>query len=330
MIHGDRVSLIITLFACPKPFRGQTDIIQRNAIESWTRLRPKPEIILLGTDVGLAEVCREFGLIHAKEIIRNEYGTPLVNSVFKVGQEKASYPVVCYINSDIILMSGFIRSVETVAARMPKFLILGQRQDINMDRHWNFDSDDWEEDMALLVARKGVLHPPNGIDFFCFPRGMYTEIPPFAIGRFAWDNWLVWQAWAKGVPIVDVTDAVAAIHQNHGYEARTIHKLDSQYVGAGKHGYSSRSIKKIDGIWVKLGPEVRQNIALVPDINNLNIWAATWRLDHKGRIGRRWLKLRLSYLYYQLICVVPLYWPRFGRLIRWMSSVKTTLIKGRF
>src|SRR4030042_6729586 len=100
---------MITFFACPKACIGHIDIIQRNAIGSWTLLRPKPEIILMGTDKGVAEICQELGLIHIAEIDKNEYGTPLVSSIFEVAQEIAAYPIVCYINSDILLMSDFAR-----------------------------------------------------------------------------------------------------------------------------------------------------------------------------------------------------------------------------
>ena len=39
---------MLTLFAVPKPFRDHTAMIQRNAITSWTLLRPHPQIILFG------------------------------------------------------------------------------------------------------------------------------------------------------------------------------------------------------------------------------------------------------------------------------------------
>src|SRR5262249_22071385 len=37
------------------------------------------------------------------------------------------------------------------------------------------------------------------------------------IGRVGWDHWLVGKAYADGIPIVDVTDVVCAVHQNHDY-----------------------------------------------------------------------------------------------------------------
>ncbi len=45
----------LTILAMPKPFRGHIGIIQRNAITSWTKLQPRPEILLFGTEEGAAE-----------------------------------------------------------------------------------------------------------------------------------------------------------------------------------------------------------------------------------------------------------------------------------
>ena len=53
---------LLTIFATPKRFQGHIGVIQRNAIASWTHLKPKPEIILFGTDEGTAEIARGFGV----------------------------------------------------------------------------------------------------------------------------------------------------------------------------------------------------------------------------------------------------------------------------
>src|SRR5712664_4002027 len=88
---------MITIFAMPKAFRGHIDVIQRNAIMSWTRLSIKPEIILLGTDEGTAEVAREFGVRHLPEVARNPEGTPLVSDLFAQGQRCAANDLLCYV-----------------------------------------------------------------------------------------------------------------------------------------------------------------------------------------------------------------------------------------
>ncbi len=317
---------MITLFACPKAFHGHIDTIQRNAIISWTRLSPKPEIILLGIDEGVAEICNELGLIHVAEVERNEYGTPLVNSVFKIGQARANHPVVCYINSDIILTDDFLRAMESIAAKMPRFLVLGQRMDIEINAAWNFDSPDWQADLKNLLAQKGILHAPTGIDFFCFPRGLYQEIPPFAIGRLKWDNWLVWWARTQGFPVVDITKAVRIAHQNHGYDPGTLQKLEAEASIERNHGRPPRKLTGVRVTWTEIGAEARQNMELAGE-RNLNIWAANWMLDPKGRLRRRQITLIPEYIYYQMKCVIPLYWPAFGKGLAWITSVTKHLLR---
>jgi hypothetical protein len=46
----------MTIFAIPKPFIGQIGVIQKNAIASWTKLSPRPEIILFGDEIGTGAI----------------------------------------------------------------------------------------------------------------------------------------------------------------------------------------------------------------------------------------------------------------------------------
>jgi hypothetical protein len=43
---------MITFFTTPKPFCGHIGVIQRNAIESWKRIRPSVEVIPFGDEEG--------------------------------------------------------------------------------------------------------------------------------------------------------------------------------------------------------------------------------------------------------------------------------------
>ncbi|MDW8087900.1 MAG: hypothetical protein RMJ45_07950 [Candidatus Calescibacterium sp.] len=218
---------MITLFACPKPFKDKKiSIIQRNAIRSWTLLSPKPDIILFGDDFGVDKICQEFGLKHIAYVVKNEFGTPLVSDIFRKAQDMAEYNILCYVNADIILMSDFIQAVSFVSKlKRPEFfikfrrvfLIAGQRYDLDIDDAINFDDADWEIKLKSAVKEKGKIHPPYGSDYFVFPRGMFRDIPDFAIGRPGWDNWLIYKARAEKIPVVDATDVIIAVHQNHDY-----------------------------------------------------------------------------------------------------------------
>jgi hypothetical protein len=207
---------VLTLFSIPKPFHGHIEIIQQNAIKSWTLMRPRPEIVLFGDEKGTAETARLFGTRHVPQVARNEYGTPLVNDLFDQAQRTAAHNVLCYVNADIILMSDFLQTVSRVIDWRNPVLMVGRRWDMEMAESLDF-STGWENAMRSRLDSSGVLHAATGIDYFVFPRGMWRDIPPFAIGRTTWDNWLIYRARAIRVPVVDVTKALVAVHQDHNY-----------------------------------------------------------------------------------------------------------------
>ena len=207
----------LTIFAMPKPFVGHLATIQKNAIRSWTRLRPAPEIILIGDEAGTREMAEDVGARHIPNVRRNEFGTPLVDYIFQTAQDHASHSVMAYVNADMILSQSFATGVQKVQAELSKFLLIGQRWDLPIVDEIDFSQSRWQELLTEQVQEHGTLHAECGIDYFVFPKGLYPEIPPFAIGRTAWDNWLVMTPHKLGVPVVDGTEFIMAVHQDHDY-----------------------------------------------------------------------------------------------------------------
>lgn len=209
---------MFTLFTIPKAFKGHIDVIQRNAIQSWMCLDPHIEIILFGTDAGTAEIAREYGLRHEPRVERNEFGTILLNSVFLQAQKLARYDLLCYVNCDIMLLDEFPQAIQHVFALHREFLMVGQRTDVDIRSLWPFYRPEWRAELRDFAARTGKMRPPNWIDYFAFSRGLYgADLPPFAIGRTHWDDWLVWKVLSERKPVVDVSPVVLAVHQNHDY-----------------------------------------------------------------------------------------------------------------
>jgi len=206
---------MLTIFTIPKPFHGHIDIIQRNAIQSWTRLRPACEIVLCGDELGIREVAREFEAKHVQNMAHNEFGTPLLDSAFALAEQVAKYPLMCYVNADIMLLSDFIKAVERI--RFPRFLMVGRRWNIDLTTSWDFEPSDWEGQLRKYVAEHGLIQPPIGSDYFVFQKGALGKLPPFAVGRPAWDNWMIYRARALGITVIDATRATTVIHQNHDY-----------------------------------------------------------------------------------------------------------------
>ncbi len=264
---------MLTIFTIPKPFSEHIGVIQTNAVHSWLLLHFECEVILFGNEEGTAEVASKFGIRHIPHVERNEYGTPLLNSIFSVAQDTASHPLMCYVNADIILMSDFLTAIRQI--QMPSFLLIGRRWDIDLKKPLDFSSPDWEEQLRARLAEAGRLHGSSGLDYFLFPRGIYRGIPPFAIGRTAWDNWLVYQARLLKIPVIDATKAVTAIHQNHDYT-----HIPSKETGAWK------------------GPEAMRNLELTRRGEHaLTLEHATWILTPEGitrALTMRHLYLRLD------------------------------------
>ena len=209
---------MLSLFTIPKPFHGRIDVIQRNAIRSWTLLRPACEIILFGDEEGTGEAAAEFGVRHEPEVACNEYGTPLLNDLFARSEDLATYGLLFYVNADIILIDDFMRAVERVASTKRRFLMVGRRWNVDLKEPWDFSAPDWEAKLSVHTGEHGELFTEWGIDYFVFPRGLFGTIPPLAIGRAYYDNWLICEARRRFAAVVDATPVVTAVHQNHNYD----------------------------------------------------------------------------------------------------------------
>ena len=209
---------MLTIFSTPKPFAGHIDLIQRNAIQSWKRLDRDVEIILVGDDMGTAEVCREMGLRYIAQVQRNQHGTKYLASIYDQAQNAAQHEILCHVNCDIILLSDFIDAVRRVRAAHQRFLMAGQRWDVDLREHIDFLEAGWEAKLRKLARETGRRRPPQWIDYFVFRKGLfYGRIPEFVIGRPGWDNWLLWYPRSIDVPVIDASRVVMAIHQNHDY-----------------------------------------------------------------------------------------------------------------
>lgn len=214
----------LTLFSAPKPFTDpHIATIQRNAIKSWTLL-PDVEVILLGEETGLAEAARELGVKHLPNVARNESGTPLISSMFQLARENSHSDLLCIINADMLLMPDFVEAAKQVKSQRlvlsrvegSEFVLLSQRWDLDVTQPLEFTAD-WESRLRNTVHATGILHRPAGSDFFLFPNSCYTNLPPFAIGRAGWDNWMIYKARKEGWPVIDCTPSVMIVHQDHDY-----------------------------------------------------------------------------------------------------------------
>lgn len=207
---------MLTLFTAPKPFRGHIGLIQANAIRSWMALAPDIEVLLVGDEPGLAEAAQAFRVRHLAGIDHSESGAPSLLSVFGEARRAARYPVLCYLNADIILLDDFLPAVQQVARKLERFLVVGQRWDLKVFDPLGLDPE-WRTSLREQIRARGRLHRPVGSDYFVFPIDQYPEIPDFTIGRSGWDNWMIYDGRRRRIPVIDAGQAITVVHQDHDY-----------------------------------------------------------------------------------------------------------------
>ncbi len=210
----------IAIFGLPKPFtHPHTRLIQRNALASWRQLGPQVETILLGNDAGIAETAKEFEIKHSGEIRSNEHGTPLLSDAFRKVREMTDADILMYCNCDVILLDDLVKTIKILrsSSQVKSFVAFGRRTNLRVERE--IDVSD-RNDLRTLLAdtkSKGRMAPVVCKEYFAFTRDIFQEIPDFAVGRGNWDNWMIANTKSLGLPVIDVSKMVTAIHQDHDY-----------------------------------------------------------------------------------------------------------------
>lgn len=148
----------------------------------------------------------------------NEHNTPFLDSVFKTMHELTTEnTTLCFVNSDIILGEDFTQAVKQI--NWNQFLLVGQRSNIKLEK--NYQLEDINDVTSLQkLAKKTAQHSGYvGSDYFCYTSSSgFNSIPPLLVGRAAWDNWMMYRARELNIPLIDASDFITAVHQDHDYE----------------------------------------------------------------------------------------------------------------
>jgi len=210
---------MLTIFTTPKPFHGHQSIIQWNAWRSWSLIEPRPEVLVLDAAEGASRAAAELGFRHVPGVARNQFGTPLIRSIFQLGQDNARFPIVCYLNSDVILLNDFTSTLAEVAASQHEgeYLLVGRRWNANIVEPLRFADPGWRSTLSRRVHEEGWQESAAAMEFFAFSRRVRWEFPDFAVGRGAWDGWLVHHARRRGFRIIDASARITLVHQQHDY-----------------------------------------------------------------------------------------------------------------
>ncbi len=201
---------MITLYTTCRAFDDQFNVIQRNALYSWSLLSPKPEVLVFGMDHGTKEICKELDYQYITNIEYSSYGTPMLNSMMEQAERVASFPQLLLISSDIVLFQSVMTAAKACAERELCGTVRKQTQS-------NIQELDFSEGWEKLVIDGTIPASVTTGDFFLYPKNFWPKIPPFIIGRGACDSWLYYAANKKKV-LLDLSEAVAIVDYVHGYD----------------------------------------------------------------------------------------------------------------
>lgn len=208
---------LITIFSSPKPFNHpHINMIQKNAIKSWLQMQGRISVYLVGNEDGVEEIANEYRIGYIPEVERNNLGTPYVSSIINKVKEESDAEILIYTNADILFPPDLVSAVTYLSLRFPKFLGVGYRWDVEIEEEINVLEQSYQEIHDRLLS-KAVKNRSVAIDYFVFPKAIFTDVPDFAVGRSGWDNWMIYHAIASDWPVIDLSPEVQVIHQNHDY-----------------------------------------------------------------------------------------------------------------
>eukprot|EP01012_Entosiphon_sulcatum_P056836 TRINITY_DN80539_c0_g1_i1.p1 TRINITY_DN80539_c0_g1~~TRINITY_DN80539_c0_g1_i1.p1 ORF type:complete len:478 (+),score=59.45 TRINITY_DN80539_c0_g1_i1:93-1526(+) len=244
-----------TIFTAPKPTTSpHIAMIQRNALMSWNALRPKPHILIFGNESGLDELARSVGARHIPRIkmldrwsrgvhsSRNITAAPALASLFYQAMAIATTKTLVFINADILLPPLFSEILMTANNATDAFLLMSHRYRLWVREPLDFDNPSWYMEVFGKCDVKG--HKSQGpsctwqrdtsraVDYFGFTRLTWHKVKllEFAVGRPAYDNWLVYKAAASGTPVISATEVLRVVHQNHDYSHITSKPKDEKLI----------------------------------------------------------------------------------------------------
>jgi hypothetical protein len=180
-----------------------------------------------------------------------------------------------------MLTPAVIGQIKRTAQQFEHFLLVGQRWDVDLRQEWDF-SPGWDTRLEELAHQQGRMHPPSGSDYFIFPSTCFQPIPPLAIGRAGWDNWMIYEGRWQGWPVIDASQKICVVHQDHDY---------AHLPGGQTHHHL---------------PETYENVRLAGGKRNIfHLRDASWQLDKSSQATR-----------------IPFSWPRFCREVEIFPLVR--------
>lgn len=193
----------ILLFTTIGKIEGETKKFITASFSSWQR--QGVDVVVFGEKYH-NDLCAEYGFTLDLDYKKDEFGLPIVRSLFQASQRYVGYDVYCYTNADIIFHSDLRASLNAIP--FESYLAVGQRIDIHQLPVIDYRTQTHESISNMIAECRQELHNAGGIDYYAFTPQFWLldNMPSFSIARGRFDHWLMGYALTKGVgPVVDIT-----------------------------------------------------------------------------------------------------------------------------
>jgi hypothetical protein len=217
--------ILAVLYDPPSPAssieKKQMFALHRMACASWKRIDPNTKIhIWMDTFDGCNRAAEypEFINVQCKPMpeMSVEHEQPFLHSIWV--DARAEYPehILVWINSDTIATPEILWRLNAVFSELPEATVIARRTDFNASE-FPSNTNDVTADPSRLIdsATKNVtLQDDTGIDLFALHANsaLIGNLPPFVVGAYRWDNWLVFWCLRENIPVVDVSKHGIMLH----------------------------------------------------------------------------------------------------------------------
>lgn len=207
----------MVLFSHPKPFTPETRNVQITAIRSWRHFLPECQILLFGNAEKLPELCRDERIHHGGEIdLFPNTEKPILSRFFQKIERDYPHTTKIFLNSDIVLGPGTAECLKRLQELPGSWLASARRRCFPP---FCGSAREPGENRAWLENPEKTWSwgPPDAIDIFIYRELNLEAMPDFLVGHCAWDNWMIFNARSKGIPVIDSTADLPIYHFDHDY-----------------------------------------------------------------------------------------------------------------
>jgi hypothetical protein len=204
----------IVYVTIPRSFIDPFLTPQVNALNIIRNYDPSANIVLYSDDDGVKDYASN-NLYHAPDEVIKKGRLPLVNEALKYCAINFPECYICYINSDMLLVGDTKELISYIDKRFSgNFLATGYRCNLHID---NVIKSNELPDLIKKCSCKKTKGRHSALDVFIFKSEIFSllNMPNFPVGRPGWDNWLAAKCRILGFALVDISNVVTLVHQEH-------------------------------------------------------------------------------------------------------------------